>query len=152
MKNHGLYASTLFFLSVHLEYPVMSSLDLMETENIGSLLPVARLGNLALSACRTLRVKWRAMPQCWQVAAVYFSPLVSSVRGKAKNPVLSSQTCPLETLSAKIENSYQTFIGNSREFIGKSTSHVKLFIHDTNKCTYNIYNYSNDIITVTLML
>ena len=84
----------------------MSTLDLMETENIGSLLPVARLGNLALSVCRRLRVKWRAMPQCWKVAAVYFSPLESSVGGKAKNPILSSQTCPFEALSAKIENSH----------------------------------------------
>jgi hypothetical protein len=82
----------------------------METENIGSLLPVARLGNLAISACRKLRVKWRAMPQCWKVTAVYFSPLVSSLCEKANNPILSGPTCPLEDFYAKIENSYQTFI------------------------------------------
>ena len=117
---------------------MVSSLDLMETENIVSLLPVARLGNLALSACGTLRVKWRAMPQCWNIIAVNFSSLVCLGCGKAKNPILSSQTCPIEAFSAKIENSYQTF----RE---KSTSHVKLFIHDTNKCTNDIYNYSNVI-------
>ena len=116
----------------------MSSLDLKETENIGSLLPVARIGNLVPSAFRKLRVKWRAMPQCWKVTEVNFSFLVSSGCGKAKKPILSSQTCPLDALSAKIENSYQTF----RE---KSTSHVKLFIHDTTKCTYDIYNYSNII-------
>jgi hypothetical protein len=78
------------------------------------------------------------MPQFWKVIAVYFSPLVSSVCGKAKKPILSSSTCPLEALSAKIENSYQTFIE-------KSTWRVKLFIYDTNKCTYDIYNYSNVI-------
>jgi hypothetical protein len=83
-------------------------------------------------------VKWRAMAQCWKAIAVYFSPSVSSVFGKSKKPISSSQTCPLEALSVKIENSYQTFIE-------KSTSHVKLFIHDTNKCTYDIYSYSNAI-------
>ena len=73
-----------------------------------------------------------------KINAVYFPPLVSSVCEKAKNLILSSQTRPLEALSAKIENSYQTFIE-------RSTSHVKRFIHDTKKCTYDIYNDSNVI-------
>jgi hypothetical protein len=93
----------------------------VEAENIGSLLPLARLGKLAVSACRTLPVRWRATLQCWKVTAAYFSPLAFSVCGEAKNTILSSQTFPLEALSAKIENSYQTFIE-------KSTSHFKFFL------------------------
>jgi hypothetical protein len=53
------------------------------------------------------------MPQCWKIISVNFSPLVLSVCGKAKNPMLSNQTFSLEVLPAKIENSYQTFIEKS---------------------------------------